>query len=84
MERVIRMHPAVEDVRCSAEPHPILGLVPVAEFVAKSGTAVEPADLLRLVTARMEPHAIPRRMVGVPRFELADSGKRRTTLGPPL
>jgi acyl-CoA synthetase (AMP-forming)/AMP-acid ligase II len=77
VERVILMDPAVDQACCFAAPHPILGLVPVAEIVATGGVTVDLANLLRRVSAHVEPHAIPRRIHCVSRLELADSGKQR-------
>lgn len=82
VERVIASHPDVEDAVCRAEPHPLLGLVPVAEVAIKPGLTLDHAGLLALCAAQVEPHAIPRRITPVAAGELAESGKRRRPSGP--
>jgi acyl-CoA synthetase (AMP-forming)/AMP-acid ligase II len=37
VERVLASHPCVADAVCFAEPHPVLGLVPIAEIVMREG-----------------------------------------------
>jgi acyl-coenzyme A synthetase/AMP-(fatty) acid ligase len=82
VERVLVAHPAVEDAVCRAEPHPVLGLVPVAEVVVRPGKTFDEASLRTFCVARVEPHAVPRRITPVAAGELAESGKRRRPAGP--
>lgn len=77
VERVLRLHPGVEDARCYPEVHEILGFVPVAEVLAKTGCRIELADVLRFCQTRLEHHARPRRLVPASGGELAESGKRK-------
>jgi acyl-coenzyme A synthetase/AMP-(fatty) acid ligase len=76
VERVLASHPCVADAVCFAEPHPVLGLVPIAEIVMREGAILDQAALHGLCAGRMEAHAIPRRLIQVEAGSLADSGKR--------
>jgi acyl-CoA synthetase (AMP-forming)/AMP-acid ligase II len=76
VERVISLHTAVDNAYCFAERHSILGLTPAVEIVPKGGVVADPADILRLASAHLEPHAVPRRIIIVSHPKLADSGKR--------
>jgi len=80
IERVICMHPAVEAAYCFAELHPMLGLAPAVEIVPKDNITIDPADILRLASAHLEPHALPRRIASVSHLELAESGKQRRSI----
>ena len=82
VERVLAAHPGVEDAVCQAEPHPVLGLVPVAEVIVRSATTFDEASLRTFCAARVEPHAVPRRITPVAAGQLAESGKRRRPAGP--
>lgn len=82
VERVLALHPSVEDAVCHAEPHPLLGLVPVAEVVVRPMEAFDAASLKAICAAHVEPHAIPRRITEVGAGELAESGKRHRPAGP--
>jgi acyl-CoA synthetase (AMP-forming)/AMP-acid ligase II len=82
VERVLAAHPAVEDAVCQAEPHPVLGLVPVAEVIVRPATTFDEASLRTFCAARVELHAVPRRITQVAAGELAESGKRRRPAGP--
>jgi len=82
VERVLASHPDVRDAVCHPEGHPLLGLVPVAEVALESGATFDLASLKELCGQHVEPHAIPRRIVAAPAWELAESGKRRRPAGP--
>jgi acyl-coenzyme A synthetase/AMP-(fatty) acid ligase len=76
VERVLASHPSVADAVCFAEPHPVLGLVPVAEVVMQGDATFDPAALHALCAGRIEAHALPRRLVQVEGGAVAESGKR--------
>jgi acyl-CoA synthetase (AMP-forming)/AMP-acid ligase II len=82
IERVLASHPAIEDAVCHAEPHPVLGLVPVAEVVVRPTETFDAAVLRTACAAQVEPHAVPRRITQVAAGELAESGKRRRPASP--
>jgi hypothetical protein len=60
----------------------VLGLVPVAEVIVRSATTFDEASLRTFCAARVEPHAVPRRITPVAAGQLAESGKRRRPAGP--
>lgn len=76
VERVLASHPSVADAVCFAEPHPLLGLVPVAEVVLRGDAIFDPAGLNALCAGRIEAHAVPRRLSPVEGGAVAESGKR--------
>lgn len=76
VERVLASHPSVADAVCIAEPHPVLGLVPVAEVVLRADAIFDQAGLKALCVGRIEAHAVPRRLTQVEARALAESGKR--------
>jgi len=76
VERVLASHPSVADAICFPEPHAVLGLVPVAEVVMRPDAVFTPADLITACAARVEAHAVPRRITSVACGSLAESGKR--------
>ncbi len=76
IERVLSSHPSVVDAVCFAEPHPVLGFVPVAEVVVKQGEAFLPGELQAMCASRVEAHAMPRRISQATVGGLAESGKR--------
>lgn len=82
VERVLASHPDVEDAVVSPEPHPLLGLVPVARVVMRPGTVVDQAALRAACAAAVEPHALPRSIVVGDAAGLAESGKRQRPAGP--
>jgi acyl-coenzyme A synthetase/AMP-(fatty) acid ligase len=82
VEQVLASHPAIEDAVCRPEAHPLLGLVPVAEVVVRSGTPLDAAAVMAFCAGRVEPHAMPRRISPVTAGDLAESGKRRRPSGP--
>ena len=77
IERVLTSQPSIEDAVCQAEPHAILGLVPVAEVVLRRGATFDPTALMAACATQIEPHAVPRRIVQTDAGGLAESGKRR-------
>lgn len=77
IERVLTSQPSIEDAVCQAEPHSILGLVPVAEVVLRRGATFDPTALMAACATQIEPHAVPRRIVQTDAGGLAESGKRR-------
>lgn len=82
VERVLALHPAVEEAACCTEPHPLLGLALCAEILPVPGATVDEAELLRWCAERVEPHAMPRRIVIGGGWAIAESGKRRRPGGP--
>ncbi|MDA1202639.1 MAG: long-chain fatty acid--CoA ligase, partial [Planctomycetota bacterium] len=82
VERVLVSQPGVEDAVCRAEPHPLLGLVPVAEVVMQPQATFDGAALREGCRSRIESHALPRRIVEAEPWSLAESGKRRRPAGP--
>lgn len=82
IERVLAGHPDVDDAVVRPEEHPLLGLVPVAEVVMKTGVRFDPSALAAACAAAVEPHALPRRIVATDARGLADSGKRQRPAGP--
>ena len=77
IERVLASQPSIDDAVCQADPHPILGLVPVAEVVVRPGAVFDPMSLMAACAQQIEPHAVPRRIVQTDAGGLAESGKRR-------
>ena len=82
VERVLVAQPGVEDAVCRAESHPLLGLVPVAEVVMEPQATFDAVALREGCRSRIEPHALPRRIVEAEPWSLAESGKRRRPAGP--
>ncbi len=76
IERVLASHPSVADAVCFAEPHSVLGLVPVADVVMRTDAVFDSAALVALCASRVEAHALPRRIAQVEAGVLAESGKR--------
>jgi long-chain acyl-CoA synthetase len=77
VEEALRKHPAVAACRVIGTQHPVLGMVPVAEIVAREGTTPLPRELTEWCRARLSAYKVPARFTFVDRLELTASGKIR-------
>ena len=80
VEKLLTKHPSVLEATCFAEPHHLLGLIPVAEVVIRPEATFDPSSILASCSQFCEPHARPRRISQIKKIELAESGKRVRTV----
>ena len=75
IERILIQHHGVQQARCRVEPHPILGFVPVADVVAKTGHQPTEADLKTHCEYHLDSHAVPRKFHRLAQLPINHSGK---------
>lgn len=76
VERVIVSMPNITAATCLAEPHPVLGHVPVVQVVCEDEALWDPSALRTACLEHVEEHAVPRRFDRASMGELSESGKR--------
>ena len=77
VEEVLRHHPAVAACRVRGTNHPVVGMIPVAEIVARGGTDPLPRELAEWCRARLSAYKVPARFTRVAQLDLTASGKIR-------
>jgi long-chain acyl-CoA synthetase len=77
VEEVLRQHPAVAACRVRGTHHPVVGMIPVADIVARAETAPPPRELAEWCRTRLSAYKVPARFILVDRLELTASGKIR-------
>lgn len=77
VEAVLDRHPAVKRSRVRGAAHPVLGTVPVAEYIAADGVTAEPRELAAWCRNFLSAYKVPLRIVRVDALELTASGKLR-------
>jgi long-chain acyl-CoA synthetase len=77
VEEVLRQHPAVAACRVRGSQHPVVGMIPVADIVARGETAPQSRDLAAWCRARLSAYKVPARFIRVAQLDLTASGKIR-------
>lgn len=75
VEAVLDRHPAVKRSHVRGAAHPLLGTVPVADYIAEEGAAVESRELIAWCRGLLSAYKVPVRIVRVEALELTASGK---------
>jgi long-chain acyl-CoA synthetase len=77
VEEVLRQHPAVAACRVRGIPHSMVGMIPVADIVARDGSTPKPRELAEWCRTRLSAYKVPARFIRVDQLELTASGKIR-------
>jgi long-chain acyl-CoA synthetase len=77
VEAAIETHPKVARCRVSGTRHAVLGMVPVAEVLAKAGVSLESREIVAWCRVLLSPYKIPARVKTVENLPLTASGKIR-------
>ena len=75
IEQTLALHPEVADAAVVGLPHDLMGEVPVAFFVSRSGTAPEEEDLRRFCQERLPPFKVPVRFTRLESLPRNEAGK---------
>ncbi len=65
----------IKNALCRAEPHDILGQVPIVQVVFEMDAGADVEQLRALCARELEPHMVPREIVAVPELPSGPGGK---------